>query len=255
MRLMDPFWIVVLAIFVLYRIYKWDESNKIRNEYERVRKLKKSYSDTARDENPELVDKYWNPNRNPVPAEIRPKIFARTKGHCYYCDKDLSQSYEWQVDHIWPYRYGGSEEIINLVPSCRRCNEAKWSHLPPRYLLNKWVVGAPFTQHELKFIDFHRTHSMADLIGTSAHWKGIANYWLDHVYKDFADLITLNESVVSASGKRREELVAKGQDIYKKLDCDIATRSSSFRVIEKWIEDKEFFDKYLQENPEGTNRE
>ncbi len=248
---MDPLWIVLFTIFGIYKLYRWDQLNKTRNEYDRVRKLEASYGEIAAKENPELVGKYWNPKRSPVPLEIRPKILARTKGHCYYCDKNLSEILEWQVDHMWPYRFGGSEDLVNLVPSCKSCNEEKWSHLPPRFLLHKWVVGTPFTVHELKFIEYHREHSMADLIGTSAHWKGKANYWLDHVYKEFADLITLNESLMNNSGKRREELLEQSYSVYKKLDCDIAgKRNTTYRAIEKWIESELFF-KEIRNDLEG----
>jgi 5-methylcytosine-specific restriction endonuclease McrA len=240
---MEPFWFALAVIFGIYKVYQWDQSNKRLNEYRRVRSLQASYGEIAAKEYPDLVGKYWNPKRNPVSLEIRPKILARTKGHCYYCDKNLNASFDWQVDHIWPYRYGGSEDLVNLVPSCKSCNGEKWSHLPPRFFLHKWVVGTPFTVHELKFIEYHRDHSMAHLISTSAHWKGKTNYWLDHVYTEFADLITANESIKNTSGKRREELLAKSYSVYKKLDCDIAgKRYSSYRVIEKWIGDKKFFE-------------
>lgn len=240
---MDPFWIALIGGFLIYRVYKWDQSNKIRNEYDRVRKLRDSYSDAATEEHPELVGKYWNPNRSPVPSTLRPQILARTEGFCFYCNQDLNIKKYWQVDHIWPYRFGGSEELINLVPSCKSCNEKKWSHLPPRFLLYKWAVNIQFTEHELRLIEYFRSHSMAELIGTSAHWKGQANYWLDHVYADFADLITLNESVRGATGKRREELLEKANLILKRLDCDIAMRRySTSRTIEKWIDDEQFLE-------------
>jgi 5-methylcytosine-specific restriction endonuclease McrA len=239
----DPFWIALFALLIIYKIYSWNQSNKIRNEYDRVRKLRNSYKESAMKEHPELTNKYWNPNRKPVPRDLRPTILARAEGCCFYCNKDLKGKQDWQVDHIWPYRFGGSEELVNLVPSCRNCNEEKWSHLPPRFFLHKWVVGVPFTQHELGFIEFYKDRSMAELIGTSAYWKGQANYWLDHVYKEFADLIISNESLRNSTGKRREELLAMSYSVYKMLDCDhAASKSANSRIIEKWLDDEVMFE-------------
>jgi hypothetical protein len=240
---MDPFWIVVIVILGLYKLYTWDSRNKRLQEYERTRNLIRTYTDRSTQEFPELKDAFWNPNRAPLPSELRPQVLQRTDGHCFYCDQDLSNRPAWQIDHVWPYRYGGSNELINLVPSCSSCNSDKWAHLPPRFLLHKWVIGTAFTKHELALIEYYRKESMANLIGTSAHWKGRANYWQDHVYNNFANLITQNENLCSALGKRRDQLLSKTYAIYEQLDCDIAMKGSKYKVIEDWLATQEWVKK------------
>lgn len=55
---------------------------------------------------------------------IRPDIWAKTNGRCWYCGCDLSPA-NWSVDHFLPPGRGGSDLPNNLVPACRPCNSAK----------------------------------------------------------------------------------------------------------------------------------
>jgi len=246
----EAFWLILVGVFVISRVLVWQGNKQHYEERRREREFLKTFTDKAAEEHPELVGAYWNPKRIPVPRDLRPKVFARTKGKCFYCDKSLSDLSDWQVDHMWPYRYGGSEDFINLVPSCKGCNEEKWSHLPPRYLLHKWVVGMKFTTHEMKFLEFYRNNSMANLIGTSAYWKGRANHWHATIFPEFVDLILKNEGIKNASGKRRDELLTRAQDIYDKLDCDITKRTLSYTAIQNWLDSDRWLEDALRKNRE-----
>jgi 5-methylcytosine-specific restriction endonuclease McrA len=234
----EAFWGFLLVGFAITKLVSWHRDGQRLDALRREKNLEKSFLDKSAQEFPELVGAYWNPKRDSVARELRPRILSRTKGKCFYCDKSLINLSEWQVDHVWPHRYGGSEEFINLVPSCKDCNQEKWSYLPPRYLLHKWVVGKSFTSHEVKFLEFYRKNSMANLIGASAHWKGRADYWQATVFTEFVNLVLMNEGIKKSSGKRREELVKRAQSIYDKLDCDL---NSSFiyrhGAIQKWLEE------------------
>jgi excisionase family DNA binding protein len=44
---------------------------------------------------------------------------------CAYCGKAIHPIRDFQVDHVIPFAHGGSDEIQNLVASCRRCNVIK----------------------------------------------------------------------------------------------------------------------------------
>jgi len=52
------------------------------------------------------------------------KIFNKYGGHCAYCGIVLDKSI-FTVDHIKPKYLGGSNDIDNLNPCCRRCNSWK----------------------------------------------------------------------------------------------------------------------------------
>lgn len=65
--------------------------------------------------------------REPIPKEVRDEVFEKCSGHCAYCGEELQKS--WHMDHVIPVVYGGPDDIINLMPSCSKCNNYKnaWS--------------------------------------------------------------------------------------------------------------------------------
>lgn len=56
-------------------------------------------------------------------AKIRTILFEKYGGKCAYCGVDLEKG--WNVDHIIPKRLGGTDDLENLNPSCRACNNYK----------------------------------------------------------------------------------------------------------------------------------
>ena len=44
---------------------------------------------------------------------------------CYYCGTSISESF--QVDHLEPLAFGGSNGIRNIMLSCADCNRRKWT--------------------------------------------------------------------------------------------------------------------------------
>jgi len=55
---------------------------------------------------------------------IRHVVWLKFNKHCAYCGKELEYK-DMQIDHMYPKTYGGNNELINLMPSCRRCNHYK----------------------------------------------------------------------------------------------------------------------------------
>lgn len=51
-------------------------------------------------------------------------IFAKYKGHCAYCGKELTLS-AMTADHRVPKSKGGGNSNENLMPCCKECNHAK----------------------------------------------------------------------------------------------------------------------------------
>lgn len=54
---------------------------------------------------------------------IRDTIFKKYNGKCAYCGIDLVKG--WHVDHILPRINGGNDNLDNLNPSCKDCNNYK----------------------------------------------------------------------------------------------------------------------------------
>jgi hypothetical protein len=56
-------------------------------------------------------------------AKIRAIVFDKYGGKCAYCGVDLVKG--WHVDHIKPKIFGGTNDLDNLNPSCKDCNNYK----------------------------------------------------------------------------------------------------------------------------------
>lgn len=62
--------------------------------------------------------------------KTRETVYAKYDGHCAYCGKVIAIK-DMQVDHYIPKRgwdEEGSDDMSNLMPSCRRCNHYKRAH-------------------------------------------------------------------------------------------------------------------------------
>ena len=55
--------------------------------------------------------------------KVREIVFKKYDGKCAYCGIDLVKG--WNVDHINPKINGGGNELENLNPSCKDCNNYK----------------------------------------------------------------------------------------------------------------------------------
>lgn len=62
--------------------------------------------------------------RKPIPKSIRFEVFKRDKFTCQYCGSSAPDVI-LEVDHIKPVAKGGTNDLMNLVTSCRDCNRGK----------------------------------------------------------------------------------------------------------------------------------
>jgi len=58
-----------------------------------------------------------------ISKKTREIVKAKYSGKCAYCGIDLQKG--WNVDHIKPLVFGGTNELDNLNPSCKDCNNYK----------------------------------------------------------------------------------------------------------------------------------
>lgn len=56
----------------------------------------------------------------PLSEEECEKVFVRYDGKCVYCGGEATT-----IDHITPRSKGGTNNLANLVPACKDCNEEK----------------------------------------------------------------------------------------------------------------------------------
>ena len=85
-------------------VKRWSSQNRdVRNAMNRRRRALKGQAET---------------DRHTV-EELENHIIS-LGGVCYYCGSDWTQ-----IDHVIPLARGGSDTLLNLVPSCARCNQRK----------------------------------------------------------------------------------------------------------------------------------
>lgn len=58
------------------------------------------------------------------PSDVRQNIYEKGNGRCAICGKKIKYK-DFTIDHILPLDRGGDNDITNLQPTCRSCNELK----------------------------------------------------------------------------------------------------------------------------------
>lgn len=62
--------------------------------------------------------------RKPLSPKTRFEVFMRDRFRCQYCGRPAPEV-ALEVDHIKPVASGGTDEMSNLITSCRDCNRGK----------------------------------------------------------------------------------------------------------------------------------
>lgn len=66
-------------------------------------------------------------DRKRITKTERELVYKKYNAHCAYCGKEIEYK-DMQVDHLIPvngWNEQGTNDIENLMPSCRRCNHYK----------------------------------------------------------------------------------------------------------------------------------
>jgi len=67
---------------------------------------------------------YKPPKRKAFSKEDRAAVYVKTGGRCAYCGIEIKPS-QMQIDHVFPVMLGGTDDMRNLMPTCRSCNNYK----------------------------------------------------------------------------------------------------------------------------------
>lgn len=57
--------------------------------------------------------------------KLRAAVWYKSNGHCWYCGTLPNPFSQFCIDHFIPKSRKGGDNIDNLVPSCRKCNQMK----------------------------------------------------------------------------------------------------------------------------------
>lgn len=58
-------------------------------------------------------------------TRVRAYVWDKCGGKCHYCGTALNPFRNFQIDHAIPLSAGGTDDLGNLVGSCRECNRSK----------------------------------------------------------------------------------------------------------------------------------
>ena len=88
--------------------------------------------------------------RNISPKKVI-TVYNKTGGRCWYCGKELDD--DFQIDHANPINKGGSDDLDNLLPSCKACNGRKYNRTIDEYReYLYWKKGMRFTPEQVAFL-------------------------------------------------------------------------------------------------------
>lgn len=74
---------------------------------------------------------------------LKKYIYERDNKKCLFCDKELL-FHQISLDHYYPKSKKGSDDVFNIVLSCKKCNKYKESKVPFNYetvLLQNFIQG------------------------------------------------------------------------------------------------------------------
>ncbi|MGI9280402.1 MAG: HNH endonuclease [Endozoicomonas sp.] len=89
------------------------------------------------------------------PALTNSSLFERDNHQCMYCGKFLSRKYLTR-DHILPTSRGGQDDWMNVVASCKRCNQFKSDRLLEE--LDMTLVALPYRPNAAEYLALVNSH-------------------------------------------------------------------------------------------------
>ena len=101
-------------------------------------------------------------------TEERKQVLSFTEGRCFYCMVFLNSRY-WEIDHLWPKKLKGVDDLFNLVASCKKCNKRKATQNPFYHLVGKWSEQGYLNEYQMKFLKYYSLNSPSRLT-TNVHW-------------------------------------------------------------------------------------
>ena len=59
---------------------------------------------------------------------LKELVWIKTGGYCAKCGKSTPKDKQ-TIDHFIPKYHGGTDDMDNLIPMCKKCNKAKGSRI------------------------------------------------------------------------------------------------------------------------------
>ena len=164
--------------------------------------------------------------RKPIAKKIRFEVLKRDKFTCQYCGKSAPEVI-LEVDHIKPVSKGGSDNIMNLITSCKDCNRGKSNiELSDDSIIKK-------QQAQLKEIA-ERKEQLEMMLEWRESLNTLEDDYIDAVTDIFANR---TEWDVSEHGRKKIKKWIKDFSLSEVLDAtEIAIDTYYDGTEESWIE-------------------
>lgn len=69
----------------------------------------------------------------------RDAAWSITNGRCWYCGIQTTRPGTFEVDHVFPKCFGGTNDPKNLVPACTSCNAGKSYYTVEEFRANQGI--------------------------------------------------------------------------------------------------------------------
>lgn len=142
-----------------------------------------------------------------ISKRTRDIVYNKYDGHCGYCGKEIAYK-DMQVDHIFPRYLGGTDDVNNLLPSCRSCNFRKQTYSVGKF---RDILRA----QAKKEMDRFQAKQSADYKLIEYHDHPIVFYFED----DYSSTPVYNS-------------LTKIKDMFESIDLDSLNRDELCRVSE-----------------------
>ena len=96
-------------------------------------------------------------------------IINKTSGRCAYCGRTIEHKNDMTIDHIKPRALGGSNDLSNLLFSCKSCNSAKASSTIEFYRLRKQFQSKYGKKISKETIDFLSDNNLISILNLPDH--------------------------------------------------------------------------------------
>ncbi len=92
---------------------------------------------------------------NRIPSLTNVSLFRRDQHVCLYCGKDFSES-DLTRDHVVPISRGGQDDWMNVVSSCRRCNQRKGNKAAEEVGME--LIALPYAPNHAEYLALINSH-------------------------------------------------------------------------------------------------
>lgn len=175
--------------------------------------------------------------RQALSKKIRFEVFKKDKFTCQYCGK-MAPDVILEVDHIIPVSKGGTNDLLNLITSCKECNIGKRDRL----LSDDIVLQKQ--KEQLKELA-ERREQLQMLVEYREELKGLNQETIDFVAKEINSSVLGGKESLNDSGKECVKKWLSRFDVSLILDVIEIAKNNYIKYDKQCNVTDESFNKFL----------